>query len=138
MDTIFRNFLNKFLNAWKSSSISDLQNLISENYKAREITKGVFADFGYEESLSGWEQGFKFAKEQNAQWILNEHAIIPLRTDENMVIISATMMIDGQCLDTGNLFFDTFKQEPLGEWKLSRSYIEAGVTIDFKNNIEIY
>lgn len=34
----------------------------SEDYKASEITGGKIIDFGYAESIEGWEQGFNFVK----------------------------------------------------------------------------
>ncbi|MFJ5769640.1 hypothetical protein [Psychrobacillus sp. NPDC093180] len=44
-----------------------------------------------------------------------------------MAIISATLVIQGKSLETGNLFFQTFKKNSIHEWKLARSYIEAGI-----------
>lgn len=127
MDHTFRQFLDTYLDVWRTSSLSELKDLISIDYKAREITGGEIVDFGYEESIKGWEQGFKFVQENNAQWVLNEISIFPLRVDETLVILSATMVINGMCLETANLFFQTFKKNNIGDWKLVRSYIEARI-----------
>ncbi|TKC18941.1 flavoprotein [Robertmurraya kyonggiensis] len=126
MDHTFRHFLDRFLEVWSLSVLEELKNMISEDYHGREISNSEIIDFGYVESLDGWEQGFKFVNEHNAKWILKEMDIIPLRENENLVIISATMEIYGKRLKTGNLFFDTFRKNDLNEWKLVRSYIEAG------------
>ena len=130
MDNTFRIFLDNYLDAWQSSSLSRLINFISKEYKAREITDREVIDFGFEESIQGWEQGFNFAKENGAEWELNEISIIPLRVDETLVIISATMVLQGRSLNSGHLFFQTFKKDISDDWKLIRSYIEAGIPLD--------
>ncbi|MBM6619536.1 flavoprotein [Bacillus suaedaesalsae] len=127
MDESFEKSLDRYLFAWKTSSLVDLQKYISEGYKAREVSQGEIIDFGFEQSIKGWKQGFHFAKENNANWILEQISIIPLRADEKMVIISASLEIQGKPLETANLFFQTFKKIDGSEWKLVRSYIEAGV-----------
>lgn len=129
MEQSFQLFIENFLDAWKNSSLIDLQNFIHIEYKAREVSKGQIMDFGYEQSLIGWEQGFQFVSENNAKWILEQVSTLPLREDERLVIISATLEVDGKQMDTANLFFDTFKMVNDTEWKLVRSYIEAGVTL---------
>ena len=128
MDNSFSIFLDTFLDAWRTSSLMDLKELIAQEYQGREITGGDIADFGYEESVNGWEQGFNFAKKNNAQWNIKVVSTLPLREDETMVILSATMVIQGKSLETANLFFDTFKKFNNRDWKLVRSYIEAGIT----------
>ncbi|WP_245604645.1 hypothetical protein [Paucisalibacillus globulus] len=50
----FRNFLDSYLDVWRNSSLIDLKNIISKDYKAREISDGEIVDFGYEESITGW------------------------------------------------------------------------------------
>lgn len=130
MDTTFRDSLNEFLNNWKDSSLNEMKNFLSPNYQAREITNGEIIDFGYQESIKGWEQGFQFIKENEAVWELNVVSSTPLREKEYLVIISATIAINGRSMDTANLFFNTFKKETNQEWKLVRSYIEAGVPIE--------
>ncbi|SDJ65546.1 hypothetical protein [Sediminibacillus albus] len=61
---------------------------------------------------------------------VNVHEVIPLRTDQAMAIISATLIINGEQLETANLFFNTFERgRESQEWKLVRSYIEAGVPL---------
>ncbi len=136
MDNSFSIFLDTYLDAWRNSSLVDLKELISQSYEAREITGGNIVDFGYVESLNGWEQGFNFAKENNAQWNIRVVSILPLRKDETMAILYATMVIQGESLKTANLFFQTFKKYNQGDWKLVRSYIEAGISLNdvFFNN----
>ncbi|CEG27094.1 hypothetical protein [Bacillus sp. B-jedd] len=142
MEVTFRQFLDTYLEAWRSSSLTDLKEMISPDYQAREITGGEIDDFGYKESINGWEQGFQFVKESNAKWIVDEISIIPLRADESMVILSATMMINENKLETANLLFQTFKRNSQDEWKLVRSHIEAGIPnsqldrIQFKSFVE--
>lgn len=127
MDNQFREFLDTFLDIWRRSSLAELKDIISIDYKAREISGGEVVDFGYEEAINGWKQGFNFVKENDAQWELNEISILPLRDDETMAILSATLVIEGKSLETVNLFFETFKRNEDNNWKLVRSYIEAGV-----------
>ncbi|UAL46039.1 flavoprotein [Sutcliffiella horikoshii] len=136
MDNQFRKFLDLYLEAWRSSSINRMRDLISKDYKAREIRDGNIIDFGFEESINGWEQGFLFAEENNAKWELKKVSIIPLRTDEIMVIISATMTLKGKSINSAHLFFQTFRKESFGKWKLIRSHIEAGISLDNLRNIQ--
>ncbi|MFI8575491.1 flavoprotein [Rossellomorea aquimaris] len=129
-DHTFRPFLNAFLTVWKRSSLMELEHFISKDYQAREVTGGEISDFGYEESIDGWKQGFHFVKANDAQWEVNEISIIPLREDEIMTILSATIRNQGKSMETANIFFNTFKKINHNEWKLVRSYIEAGVSIE--------
>ena len=123
----FRKFYDKYLQVWRSSSLSDLKEIISKDYYAVEVSDGEIVDFGYEESISGWEEGFTFAKEEGNEWELKEISVVPLREGEVMAIVSATLVIDGKTLDNVSLFFQTFKRQGNDEWKLIRSYIETGV-----------
>ncbi|TMW71458.1 flavoprotein [Alteribacter natronophilus] len=127
MDQSFREFADHYYEVWRSSSIDSLRNIIAEDYQGREINGGKPVDFGFGESVSGWEQGFTFVKENNAKWVLEEIATFTLRTDEVMMVVSATMDIGGKRMDTGNVLFQTFKKDGTDEWKLVRSYIEAGI-----------
>ncbi|MGD6846620.1 flavoprotein [Rossellomorea aquimaris] len=129
-DDTFRPFIDAFLDAWNRSSLMELAYFISKEYQAREVTGGEIADFGYEESIEGWKQGFHFVKVNDAKWDVNEMSIIPLREDEIMAILSATIHIQGKSMETANIFFNTFKKNKHSEWKLVRSYIEAGVSIE--------
>ncbi|MHC0036920.1 flavoprotein [Pseudoneobacillus sp. C159] len=133
----FRNFLDSYLEIWRMSSIDQLREIISRDYQAREIRNGEIEDFGYEESIQGWEQGFTFVRENDAQWILNEHSVVPLRSDECLVILSATMTIDGKDLDTSHLFFQTFTKSADDRWQLVRSYIETGVANENIKNFSL-
>lgn len=136
MKRTFRMVLDHYLDSWRASSLIDFEPFISKEYTAREITsKGQVIDFGYEESIKGWEQGFHFVKENEAKWVIHELSTLPLREDEIMVILSAGMAIKGNPLATSNLFFQTFKRSDAHNWQLVRSYIEAG--IDTKNIIGI-
>ena len=135
MHNSFSVFLDKYLDVWRNSSLVDLKELISQDYKAREITGRDIVDFGYEESINGWEQGFNFAKENNAKWNIKVVSILPLREDETMAILSATMIIKGKALETANLFFQTFKTNNNNDWKLVRSYIEAGIPFVSTNDV---
>ncbi|MEH7443811.1 flavoprotein [Bacillus sp. JJ1122] len=128
MELSFNQFHEHYLEVWKTSSLAELKGIISQEYQAREIAGGKVFDFGYEESIRGWEQGFKFVIENNAHWDLKELSRISLREHEVMSIISAQLVIGGKTLETGNLLFQTFAYD-FG-WKLVRSYIEAGIPID--------
>jgi hypothetical protein len=87
---------------WKRFSREELKNFISKEYQAREIIV-----FGYDESIEGWQQGFQFVSDSGARWDLKEIAIVPLREDAMLVIISATMVIQNKSLKKENIFFQT-------------------------------
>lgn len=129
-DHTFKPFLDAFIVAWKNSSIIELETFISSDFQAREIRGGEIVDFGYEESIEGWKQGFAFVKKQRAEWEVNEVSVIPLKEDEVMAILSATIVMNGKAMETCHLFFDTFKKVDGADWKLVRSYIETGVVRD--------
>ena len=133
MNNSFERFLSSYLESWKSNSLSALKEITSAEYRAREVTKGLVEDFDYSESIEGWKEGFSFVKENEGRWILNKFATIPLSTEEIMVIISANIALKEQVLDSGNLFFQTFKIDHLNNWKLVRSYIEAGISKEYLN-----
>lgn len=139
MDKTFRASLESFLESWRNSSLADLRQFISIDYKGREIASGEIVDFGYEESIKGWEQGFNYVLENNADWNVKEIAIIPIKVDENLVILSATINVNGISIGTSNLFFETFKKDKTnGIWKLVRSYVETGIINENLNKIEIF
>lgn len=127
MDSEFKTFVNHYLDAWRTSNFNELSSFISKEYNGREILGGKIVDFGYDESIRGWEQGFQFVRDNNAKWELNKISTIPLRSNEIMVIISATIVTQEGSKSLANLFFQTFKKEDSNEWKLVRSYIEAGI-----------
>ncbi|PFA62847.1 flavoprotein [Bacillus sp. AFS015802] len=122
----FRMALDGFLQGWKDSSLKELERFISTDYQAREVRDGEIEAFKYEESMEGWKQGFAFINEHDAEWEIHEVAIIPLKEDETLAILYATIVLDGKPMETGNLFSDTFKKVQ-GNWKLVRSYIETGI-----------
>jgi hypothetical protein len=93
---------------WRNSSLNELKDVISKDYQAREISGGKIIDFGYDESICGWEQGFTYVKENNAEWELKEVSVIPLRENEKMVILSASLIISGKSFDSEKLIFSNF------------------------------
>ncbi|WP_077618175.1 flavoprotein [Bacillus sinesaloumensis] len=137
MDHHFKTFLDSYLDAWTNSSLTEMRGFISNQYKGREISGNDIVDFGFEESIKGWEQGFKFVREHNAKWELNLISVNPLRVDEVLVIISASMIINGEPLHSANLFFQTFKKVSSIQWKLVRSYIEAGIPKENINKMQL-
>lgn len=136
MGKSFRECLDSFLDSWRASSITDLKELISKDYMGREIRNDEVDDFKYEESIKGWEQGFKFITENHAEWDLKEIAIMPLKEDENLVVLSASILKQGESIGTSNIFFETFKRDIEGNWKLVRSYIVTGVINDNLSRIQ--
>ncbi|MBM7552573.1 flavoprotein [Thalassobacillus pellis] len=132
----YAKFHESFLTMWRNSSLQGFKETISEDYQAREVRNGQIVDFGYKESLEGWEQGFKFVRENEAHWEIEEVALIPIQEDEFMSILTATLRIKGNIMKTGNLFFETFKLDHKRNWKLVRSYIEAGIALDKTRNLQ--
>jgi SnoaL-like domain len=124
----FRATLDAFLRAWEDSSLIELETFISTDYQAREVRDGDIEAFGYEESIEGWKQGFAYVKGQQAEWDIREVSVISMKEDETMAILYATIVLDGKPMETGNMFFNTFKKREDG-WKLVRSYIETGVSV---------
>ncbi|GGF13685.1 hypothetical protein GCM10010954_10530 [Halobacillus andaensis] len=131
----FHSFLNHYLKSWRSFSIEEIKKCISNEYQAREADgHSEIIDFGYQESVEGWEQAFSQLRD-HAEWIINEIGILPLKNNEVMVILSATLLMDEQPLDKASLFFQTFKKDENECWKLIMSYIEAGVPKDHLNSL---
>lgn len=122
----FRQFFDYYQEIWKICNFDGMKALISKDYQAREITKNVCDDFGYEESLKGWREGFSFVQHNHGQWDLFEIGVIPLGKDEYMGILAASIVIGGKSLQNANLFFETFTYQD-EEWKRVRSYIETGI-----------
>jgi GNAT superfamily N-acetyltransferase len=125
----FRTCLKSFIDSWKRSSLDDLKRWISVDYQAREVRDGEIFDFGYEESIDGWEQAFNQFLGNDVQWVLTEVGIIPLKDNEVMAILRASLIMEGKPSEISNLFFETFRMEN-GEWQLVRSYIEAGLPLE--------
>ncbi|UFU00073.1 flavoprotein [Radiobacillus kanasensis] len=125
----FKNWLVDYKNAWKTCDLDKMKQYISKGYQAREVRSGEIMDFGYEESINGWEQGFQFVKQSKGEWELKELAHYPLHDREEMVVMIATIRVNGERLNSGNLFFETFAYKE-GKWQLVRSYIEAGLSSD--------
>ncbi|PPA71140.1 flavoprotein [Jeotgalibacillus proteolyticus] len=116
------------MSAWRRSSIQEMEKMISLDYQAREITGGKIVDYGFEESMKGWREAFTYVKSHAVEWKVEKVAVIPLREEEKMAVLWATMLVDGEQLSNANLFFDTFKKQGDG-WKLIRNYTEAGVPV---------
>ena len=135
MENTFRKFFDNYLETWRSSSLPELKDLIAKDFKAREVSDGNSVDFDYEKSVKSWEQGFNFVKESGAQWDIIEVSVMPLKDNETTVILSATLMIKGKRLETSDLFMQTFKLEN-NNWKLVRSYIEAGIPLSKMSNLQ--
>jgi hypothetical protein len=127
MEETFNHFLDEYLHVWRNSSLPDLKMMISPEYQAREITDGKISDFGYDDSIRGWEQGFNFVEGNKGSWDLTVINRIKIREHEVMAIILAKLIVDGKSMKTCNLFFQTFTDD-FG-WKLIRSYIEAGIPV---------
>ncbi len=126
----FDQCLESYLDAWRRFSLNELQTYISNDYQARESRDGEIVDFGYEQSLEGWAQAFQQLT-GFAEWNLTVHEKINTGENEAIAIISATLEIEGKPLDTANLFFNAFKRNTMqDEWKMVRSYIEAGIPCD--------
>ena len=135
MENTFRKFFDNYLEAWRKSSLIEFKDLLAIDYKAREVSDGNSVDFDYEESLKSWQQGFDFVKESGAGWDIIEVSVMPLKDDETTVILSVSLMIKGKRLETSDLFMQTFKLEN-NEWKLVRSYIEAGIPLSKMNQMQ--
>jgi hypothetical protein len=127
MEESFNRFFEKYLDVWSNSSLPELKLIISPEYQAREITDGKISDFGYYDSIRGWEQGFNFVTGNKARWELSEINRIKIREHEVMSVIIAKLVVDGKSMETCNLFFQTFTYD--FSWKLIRSYIEAGIPV---------
>ncbi len=127
----FKEFLEEFLTSWQNSSLDEIKYKISDSYQAREISsQSEVYDFGYEESIQGWEQAFTAFQNDGTNWVLKKITVTPLRRNEMLAIIFASIEVDGNQSETGNVFFNTFRKGAEGKWKLVRSYIEAGIPIE--------
>jgi hypothetical protein len=129
----FNDFLNLFISSWRDSSIEEMEHMISKKYAGREIRGEEIEDFGYDESINGWAKGFEFVRENNAEWEIQLLNSYPLRSNEYMAVIAATIKIDGKAVSSYNLFYDTFRKER--EWKNVRSYIETGITEEYLQRV---
>ncbi|WLR58788.1 flavoprotein [Guptibacillus hwajinpoensis] len=127
----FEEFLDDFLSSWRNCSLDEIKYKISDTYQAREISsQSERYDFGYEESIQGWDQAFSAFQKDGTKWVLKKLAVTPLRRNEMLAIIFASIEVDGKQSETGSVFFDTFRKGVQGNWKLVRSYIEAGIPIE--------
>ncbi|WP_202406376.1 flavoprotein [Pontibacillus yanchengensis] len=134
----FRESLEHFKQIWRESSLEELKQVMSMDYQAREVRGDEIVDFGYDQSIMGWEQGFDYVGgTENVEWDIKEVGVLPLKEEECMAILSATIRQDGTSLETANLFFHTFQQNEEGDWKLVRSYIEAGITKENIHSLQV-
>ncbi|MBD7963962.1 flavoprotein [Fictibacillus norfolkensis] len=136
MRETFDQFYKEYIKSWRNFSIKGIEDVISSKYTAREIRGKDVYDFGYEESIDGWNHAFKELGEKRAVWILKEDVILPLKDDEVMAILWASLIVNDKPIETASLFFQTFSWEN-DSWKLVRSYIEAGLSIEKMLSIEI-
>ncbi|WP_035187512.1 hypothetical protein [Alteribacter aurantiacus] len=123
--------IKSFVKAWESSELSELVSFISPDYQAREITGGEIVDFGYDKCIKGWEDGFQFVEDNQAQWDVRVIKITPIRDDEAIVTITASLLMNDEYFKGANLFYETFKKNTDREWKVVRSYIEAGLPVQY-------
>ncbi|WP_404451377.1 flavoprotein [Virgibacillus necropolis] len=135
--TNFNDSYESFKKAWGNFSIGDMKGFISKDYAAREVRDGEIVDFGYEESVEGWTQAFDYFSDKVAEWHLNDIGFIPVKDDEMVAILSATLTVDGKTMETANLFFDTFKKTSEDGWLMMRSYIETGVPLDKLDDVRV-
>lgn len=138
MDVLFIKSLNEFLEYWEKSSLSSFEKMISEDYKAREIRNGAIVDFGYEESIKGWKEGFTYVLRNRAFWDIKKIFMFPLNSEEVLVCLVATIVTNDHDINTANIFFETFRKETSNEWKLVRSYIEAGVPNEYLSALHLF
>ncbi|MCA1009564.1 flavoprotein [Halobacillus halophilus] len=125
----FYSFLHEYLHNWKHLNSDYMRSVISEDLIAREIQQGKAEDYGYEDSVEGWSHSFEYFKDQEMEWVLIPQSIIPLKPNERMAIIRATLTMNGKLVETSNLFFQTFALDPEShEWKLERTYVETGIS----------
>ncbi|QDP39385.1 flavoprotein [Radiobacillus deserti] len=130
----FQNWLEQYKTAWTTCDLDKMKEYIAKDYQAREIRRGELMDFGYEESINGWEQGFQFVQESDGVWELKQLNHYSLHPNQEMVVLMATIRLNDKRVPTANLFFETFEEKE-GAWQLVRSYIEAGLPSD---NIDEY
>jgi len=128
-NTDFYSFLDEYLRNWKQLNSEYMRAVISKDLIGREIRQGKANDYGYEGSVEGWTQTFEYFKDQEMEWILTPQSIIPLKSNERIAIIRATITIDGKLVETSNLFFQAFVLDSAShEWKLTRTYVETGIS----------
>ncbi|MBH0168061.1 flavoprotein [Fictibacillus sp. 18YEL24] len=129
MKESFDEFFKEYLDSWRLFSLKGIEKVVSPDYTAREIRGKEVYDFGYEESIDGWNHAFNGLRGRNAEWILEDDVIVSLKEDEMLAIIWASLIIDDKPIKTASLFFQTFRWEQ-GSWKMVRSYIEAEIPIE--------
>ncbi|WP_181347185.1 flavoprotein [Thalassobacillus sp. CUG 92003] len=128
IETEFAPFFQTFKERAKQGDIAYLKSVISKDLAARENRHGSIIDYGYEESIEGWGQAFDFFADQDMQWVYTDHSTIQLKVGEVMATFWISLVLDGKKSETANLFVNTYQKDPMsGEWKLVRTYIEAGV-----------
>ncbi|MBM7095426.1 flavoprotein [Bacillus sp. H-16] len=135
MEESLKSSIERFVSAWQQSSLEELSHFISSEYQGREMTGGKLVDFEYEECLEGWRQGFQFVSENKATWDVRVLHSVAIRQNEAIVTITASLVIAGEYFKGANLFYETFKKDPSdGDWKIVRSYIEAGLPVEYVHN----
>ncbi|WP_416731756.1 flavoprotein [Fictibacillus sp. JL2B1089] len=136
MKESFDEFYKEYLDSWRHFSIKGIEKVVSPEYTAREIRGNEVYDFGYEESIDGWNHAFNELRGKNAEWILKDDVIVSLKEDEMLTIIWASLIIEDNPIKTASLFFQTFRWEK-GCWKMVRSYIETEIPIEKMLSLEL-
>ncbi|QAS52567.1 flavoprotein [Halobacillus litoralis] len=122
----FEVFFKKFKEKARRQDLDFLKETISKELKAREIRSGEIVDYHYDDSIEGWRQAFDYFADKDMDWIYTDNTIIPLNQNEWLASFWVSIRLDGELLETSNLFFNTFQNQD-GKWQLVRTYIEAGV-----------
>ncbi|REJ07423.1 hypothetical protein [Halobacillus trueperi] len=122
----FQTFYEDYKRRASQHDLDYLKKVTSRNLAAREIRHGEWVDYSYEESIEGWRQAFDHFQDQDMSWIYTDHSVTQLNEHTYLAAFWISIRLNGELLETSNLFFDTF-EKVYGEWQLVRSYIEAGV-----------
>lgn len=108
-----------------------------ERLSGKRNNQKLCDDFGYEEALKGWREGFSFVQRNHGQWAVHEIGVIPLGKGDYLGILTASIMIDGKRLQNANVFFETFTYQD-EKWKRVRSYIETGIPAEQLNEYTLH
>ncbi|ARI79000.1 hypothetical protein [Halobacillus mangrovi] len=122
----FHSFYETFKEGARKHDLGFLKETISDQLVAREIRQDEVIDYSYEDSIEGWKQAFEYFQDKDMIWIYTDHSLTELKENEWLASFWVSIELEGELLDSSNLFFNTYKQEK-GTWQLVRTYIEAGV-----------
>lgn len=125
--TEFQSFFKQYQQAWNGGDAKKLVGLFSKDLQVREAHAGNdISDWGYEQSLSGWQQAFDAYGSQGPKWHFHEVTVNQVSDDEVMAVFWVTFELNGKLTSGANFFVETFRREIEG-WRLYRSYSEAGI-----------